>query len=76
MEKVSKKIAAAEVLKLRRSEQTIYMLGIVAVIIIYGLVNIFPAVVPVFVVGAIGLFGWFYMKATQDIERLVKTYGL
>lgn len=76
METISKRIAGAEILKIRRTEETLFLIGILTPLIIYG-INIFtPDILPVVVVAGTGLFGYFYLNAKKESERLVEKYEL
>lgn len=76
VETVTKRIAAAEVLKVRRTDQQLFMVAAIVPLVIYGLNMLSPAIVPVLAVGSAGLFGYFFMKTKQEVERLGKEYDL
>jgi len=73
---VTKRIAAAEVLKVRRTEEKLYMVAAIIPLVVFGLNMLSPEIVPVIAVGSAGLFGYFYMKAKAEVERLGKEYDL
>ena len=76
MQKISKRICAAEMLKVRRTEEHLFIAGAIIPLTLFGLITLSPEIVPVLAVGGAGLFGYFYMKTKTEIERLVLEYEL